>query len=144
VGRDHPPFRWQPGRRILLQAEIDAAMLHLYGLSQMQAEWLLDSFTVLQKYEERDHGEFRTKRIVLEIYDEIASAKLTGRAYQTRLISLSPSALSEKSRLGGNSPDGDMEVDNTPGRVNLGPTATATATATASGVLRRGRSAMES
>jgi hypothetical protein len=85
LGRDHPPFRWKADRRILLQAEIDAAVLHLYGLNRTQAEWLLDSFTVLRKYEEGDHGEFRTKRIVLEIYDEIASARLTGRAYHTRL-----------------------------------------------------------
>jgi len=85
LGRDHPPFRWQPDRRVLLQAEIDAAVLHLYGLNRTQAEWLLDSFTVLRKYEERDHGEFRTKRLVLEIYDEMAAAKQTGRAYQTRL-----------------------------------------------------------
>jgi hypothetical protein len=85
MGRSHPPFRWQPARRILLQGEIDAAVLHLYELNRTQAEWLLDSFTVLRKYEERDHGEFRTKRVVLEIYDEIASAKRAGRAYQTRL-----------------------------------------------------------
>ncbi|WP_376704203.1 N-6 DNA methylase [Mesorhizobium sp. ISC25] len=85
LGRDHPPFRWQPERRILLQAEIDAAVLHLYGLSKNQAEWLLDSFTVLRKYEERDHNEFRTKRVVIEMYDEMAAAKLAGRAYQTLL-----------------------------------------------------------
>jgi N-6 DNA Methylase len=85
LDRDHPPFRWRTQRRILLQAEIDAAVLHLYALNRTQAEWLLDSFAVLRKYEERDHGEFRTKRIVLEIYDEMAIAKQTGRAYQTRL-----------------------------------------------------------
>ena len=85
LGRDHLPFRWRPDRRVLLQAEIDAAVLHFYGLNRIQAEWLLDLFTVLRKYEERDHGEFRTKRVVLEIYDEIATAKQTGRAYQTRL-----------------------------------------------------------
>lgn len=85
LGRDHPPFRWNPERRMWLQAEIDAAVLHLYGLDRTQAEWLLDSFTVLRKYEERDHGEFRTKRVVLEVYDEIAAAKQAGRAYQTRL-----------------------------------------------------------
>ena len=62
LDRHHPPFRWQPDRRVLLQAEIDAAVLHLYGLNRTQAEWLLDSFSVLQKYEERDHSEFRTKR----------------------------------------------------------------------------------
>ena len=85
LGRDHPPFRWLPERRILLQAEIDAAVLHLYGLSRDQAEWLLDSFTVLKKYEERDHGEFRTRKVVLEIYDQMAAARSTGRPYRTLL-----------------------------------------------------------
>ncbi|MGH6847629.1 MAG: Eco57I restriction-modification methylase domain-containing protein [Methylocella sp.] len=85
LGRDHPPFYWNPDRRVLLQAEIDAAVLHLHGLSRTQAEWLLDTFTVLRKYEERDLNEFRTKRVVLEIYDEMAAAKQAGRAYQTRL-----------------------------------------------------------
>jgi hypothetical protein len=85
LDRDHPPFRWLPARRISLQAEIDAAALHLYGLNRTQAEWLLDSFTVLRKYEERDQREFRTKRVVLEIYDEMATAKLIGGAYRTHL-----------------------------------------------------------
>jgi hypothetical protein len=85
LGKDQPPFRWLPERRVLLQAEIDAAVLHLYQLSRSQAEWLVDSFTVLRKYEVRDHGEFRTKRVVLEIYDELAESIRTGRPYQTRL-----------------------------------------------------------
>jgi len=85
LGRDHPPFRWQPDRRVVLQAEIDAAVLHLYGLDRTKAEWLLDSFAVLRKYEERDHGEFRTKRVVLGTYDEMTAAKRAGRAYQTPL-----------------------------------------------------------
>jgi hypothetical protein len=102
LGRDHPPFRWRPDRRVLLQGEIDAAVLHLYGLDRMQAEWLLDSFTVLSKYEERDFGEFRTKRIVLEIYDDIASAKLTGRAYRSRLnpVPADPSCCHEAATAG--------------------------------------------
>ncbi len=72
LGLDLTPFRWNVERRVLLQAEIDAAVLHLYDLTRSQAEWLLDSFSVLRKYEERDHGEFRTKRHVLEIYDDLA------------------------------------------------------------------------
>jgi hypothetical protein len=54
LDRDHPPFRWRPDRRVLLQAEIDAAVLHLYGLNRTQAEWLLDSFT--------DPSQIRRKR----------------------------------------------------------------------------------
>lgn len=81
IGRDHPPFVWNAERRTLIQAEIDAAMFHLYGLNGGQADWVLDSFTVLQKYEERDHGEFRTKRLVLAAYDAMAQAKAAGTAY---------------------------------------------------------------
>ncbi|MBO6675575.1 MAG: N-6 DNA methylase [Rhizobiales bacterium] len=80
-----PPYKWDAYRRTVLQAEIDAAVLHLYSLNREQAEWLLDSFTVLRKYEERDHGEFRTKRLVLEAYDAMAKAKAEGVAYQTPL-----------------------------------------------------------
>jgi hypothetical protein len=85
LGRNHPPFIWDAERRSLIQAEIDAAMLHLYALSREQAEWVLDSFTVLRKYEERDHGEFRTKRLVLIAYDAMGKAKSSGRPYQTPL-----------------------------------------------------------
>src|SRR5262249_15420553 len=85
IGYHLPPFRWLSERRTLLQAEIDAATLQLYRLNRSQAEWLLDSFTVLRKYEEDDYGEFRTKRLVLEIYDELAECRRTGRLYVSPL-----------------------------------------------------------
>lgn len=81
IGIVWPPFRWEQSRRQVLQAEIDAVILHLYGLSKEQSEWILDSFTVLRKYEERDHREFRTKRLVLDAYDAIAKAKAAGTEY---------------------------------------------------------------
>lgn len=85
VGFTTPPYKWHPFRRAALQAEIDAATFHLYGLDKKQAEWILDSFTVLRKYEERDHDEFRTKRLVLTAYDAMAEAKKQGTAYKTPL-----------------------------------------------------------
>ena len=85
IDADIPPFRWEPSRRQILQAEIDAATMHLYGLNKEQAEWILDSFTVLRKYEERDQGEFRTKRLIINAYDAMAKAKAAGTAYQTPL-----------------------------------------------------------
>jgi hypothetical protein len=85
LGNDFPPFRWNPERRVILQAEIDALVFHLYGLKRDQVEWVLDSFFVLRKYEESDHGEYRTKRVILEIYDAMAEAMRTGIPYQTRL-----------------------------------------------------------
>lgn len=85
VGCVTPPFKWDPTRRPTLQAEIDAAALHLFGMDKEQVEWILDSFTVLRKYEERDHKEFRTKRLVLAAYDAMAKAKEQGAAYVTPL-----------------------------------------------------------
>lgn len=72
------PFRWLPIRRGQLRAEIDAAMFHLYALDRPDAEHVLDSFFVLRKYEERDHGEFRTKRLVLTVYDAMTAAAESG------------------------------------------------------------------
>lgn len=85
VGGETPPFKWDQSRRQAIQAEIDAAVLHLYGLDREQADWVLDSFTVLRKYEERGYGEFRTKRLVLTAYDAMEEAKSSGTVYRTSL-----------------------------------------------------------
>ncbi len=80
-----PPLHWLPERRDQLRAELDAAMLHLYGLSRDDAEHVLDSFPVLRKYEERDHGEFRTKRLVLAAYDAMTVAAASGTPFVSPL-----------------------------------------------------------
>jgi hypothetical protein len=84
-GEPGEPFRWLPERRDQLRAELDAAMLHLYGLDRSDCEHVLDSFLVLRKYEERDHGEFRTKRLVLAVYDAMARAAETGAPFESPL-----------------------------------------------------------
>jgi hypothetical protein len=69
-----PPFRWDPERRTLLRADLDAAFLYVYGLTRPEAEHVLDSFPVVRKYDERDHGEYRTRRLVLDAYDRMNEA----------------------------------------------------------------------
>ncbi|ORV46322.1 restriction endonuclease [Mycolicibacter engbaekii] len=78
LGDNGPPFRWDPERRALLRADLDAAFLHIYGLCRDEAEHVLDSFFVVRKYEERDFGEYRTRRLVLEAYDRMAAAIANG------------------------------------------------------------------
>ncbi len=73
-----PPFRWDPDRRALLRADLDAAFLHVYGLTRPEAEHVLDSFPVVRKYDERDHGEYRTRRLVLDAYDRMNEAARGG------------------------------------------------------------------
>lgn len=79
------PFRWLPERRDQMRAELDAAMLHLYGLDRDAADHVLDSFFVVRKYEERDHGEFRSKRLVLTAYDAMQTAAATGVPFNSPL-----------------------------------------------------------
>jgi hypothetical protein len=85
VGYDGPPFRWDPDRRFLLRAELDAAFFHLYGISREDTDYIMDTFPIVRKNDEKAHGEYRTKRVILEIYDAIAEATGTGKPYQTRL-----------------------------------------------------------
>lgn len=85
VGYDGPPFRWDPERRFLLRCELDAGFFHLYGLSHDDADYILDTFPVVRKNDEKAHGEYRTKRVILEIYDAMAEAIRTGQTYQTLL-----------------------------------------------------------
>lgn len=85
LGFEGAPFIWNEGRRQAIHAEINAAVLHLYGLTKEQSEWVLNSFTVLRKYEERDQHEFLTRRLVLAAYDAMAKAKTAGAAYVSPL-----------------------------------------------------------
>jgi hypothetical protein len=50
----------------------------VYRLTREEAEHVLDPFPVVCKYDERDYGEYRTKRLVLEAYDRMAAAPPTG------------------------------------------------------------------
>jgi hypothetical protein len=84
-GESGPPFIWDPARRFQLQCELDAAFFHLYGISRDDTAYILDTFDVLQRADEREHGEFRTKRVILEICDALAEAVTTGKPYVSPL-----------------------------------------------------------
>ena len=85
VAYDGPPFRWDPARRFLLRCELDAAFFHLYGLNRDDTAYILDTFPIVRKNDEKAHGEYRTKRVILEVYDTMANAARTGEPYVTRL-----------------------------------------------------------
>jgi hypothetical protein len=83
---DGPPFRFDPERRALLRAELDAFYAHLYGLSRDELRYVLDpadvmgpdypseTFRVLKTNELRQFGEYRTQRLVLEAWDRLFGA----------------------------------------------------------------------
>ncbi len=84
-GHDGPPFRWDPERRFLLRAELDAAFFHLYGINREDADYILDTFPIVRRNDEAEHGEYRTKRVILEIYDAMKRAMESGMPYRTLL-----------------------------------------------------------
>ncbi len=85
LGYDGPPFRWDEERRFFIRCELDAAFFHLYGISRDDADYIMETFPIVKRKDEERFGEYRTKRVILEIYDEMAEAIRTGRSYQTRL-----------------------------------------------------------
>jgi len=68
---DRMPDRRDTGDRAQLRAEIDAYVAHLYGLSRDDFAYILDTFPVLKKKEEKAFGEFMSKRKCLEEYDRL-------------------------------------------------------------------------
>jgi len=69
---DRLPDRRDTGDRAQLRAEIDAYVAHLYGLSRDDFEYILGTFPVLEKKEQKAFGEFVSKRKCLEEYDRLA------------------------------------------------------------------------
>jgi hypothetical protein len=84
-GYDGPPFRWDEERRFLIRCELDALYFHLYGIARDDVDYILDTFPIVRRKDEAAYGEYRTKRVILEIYDAMAAAERTGAPYQTRL-----------------------------------------------------------
>ena len=82
---DGPPFIWDSERRFRLRCEIDAAFFHMYGISRDDTAYILDTFPVLEQSDVRAHGEYRTKRVVLETYDALAAAAAKGIPYDSPL-----------------------------------------------------------
>lgn len=70
-----------------IQAELDAYYAKLYGLSRGELEFLLEpesikpgypseTFSVLKRNEEKEFGEYRTQRLVLEAWDMLEKGEL--------------------------------------------------------------------
>jgi hypothetical protein len=79
------PFYWNLERRFLMRCELDSAFFHLYGIERDDVDYIMDTFPLVREKDEKTYGEYRTKRVILEIYDDMLKAMRTGQPYQTRL-----------------------------------------------------------
>jgi hypothetical protein len=46
----------------------------------------METFPIVKRKDEKLYGEYRTKRVILEMYDEMRRTTETGKAYRTRLV----------------------------------------------------------
>lgn len=77
---------WDPDRRAVLRAELDAAMFHLYGIDDRNdVDYILGTFPIVNRKDVAEHGEERTRRLVLENYDAMTEAARTGRPFVSAL-----------------------------------------------------------
>jgi hypothetical protein len=63
---------WDEEKRTQFRAEIDAYMFILYGISRDDADYIMETFPIVKRRDEAMHGEYRTKRLILEAYDQLA------------------------------------------------------------------------
>lgn len=82
------PWVYNPERRAVLKAELDAIFAHLYGLDTEDLRYILDpedvcgkgcineTFRVLKDNELRQYGEYRTKRLVLDAWNKFGFANV--------------------------------------------------------------------
>ena len=107
------PFAWNPERRAQLRAELDAYYARLYGLTRDELRYILDpkdvmgadypseTFRVLKDGEIRAYGEYRTRRLVLEAWDQQASVSSVPQPAPVSYSELGMIRNAEEGRLAG-------------------------------------------
>lgn len=88
LGYSGEPFPFDETRRATVRAELDAYYARLYGLSRDELRYILDpadimgedypseTFRVLKNKEQKEYGEYRTQRLVLEAWDQLEIGEL--------------------------------------------------------------------
>lgn len=98
LGFDGPPFAFDPERRAVMRAELDAYYARLYDLTRDELRYILDpadvmgadypseTFRVLKNNETKAFGEYRTQRLVMREFDRMALADASGEVYVSLLV----------------------------------------------------------
>lgn len=84
-GRNDSPYEWDAQRRGELRCQLDAAFFHLYGIDRDDVDYIMDTFPIVKRKDEAKYGEYRTKRLILEVYDAMRVAENSGNSYKSPL-----------------------------------------------------------
>ncbi|MDW7972432.1 MAG: N-6 DNA methylase [Thermodesulfovibrio sp.] len=105
LGYSGPPFKYDRERRFLIKSELDAAFFHIYLGDEKEweqrasktlkslfptprsaIEYILEQFPIVRRKDEEQFGEYRTKRVILEIYDSMNEAIKLGISWKSKLF----------------------------------------------------------
>ena len=73
LGYNGAPFKWDPEERRHLRARLDALYFHLYGISNEDAEYILSTFPIVRREDEREFGSYRTSEMIISYMNALAA-----------------------------------------------------------------------
>lgn len=66
AGEVLPPFRWEPDRRLMLRAKLDALYFHLYGVTDRDdISYIYSTFPIVERNERKAWGSYRSLDLCL-------------------------------------------------------------------------------
>ena len=68
-----PPFAWDEADRRQRRARLDALYFHLYGIGKDDADYILSTFPIVRRHDERDFGRFLTRDLILAQMDALTA-----------------------------------------------------------------------
>ena len=77
LGYDGAPFAWDENDRRHRLARLDALFFHLYGLSRDDAAYILDTFPIVREHDEKTHGRYLTKDLILSYMNAVTAGDFT-------------------------------------------------------------------
>lgn len=76
LGFNGMPFEWDEEDRRHRIARLDALFFHLYGIKRDDAAYILDTFPIVREQDEKAHGRFLTKDLVLAYLNAVEAGDL--------------------------------------------------------------------
>ena len=73
LGHDGPPFPWDEEARRHLLARLDGLYFHLYGLDRDDASYILSTFPIIQRQDQAQFGNYRTRNLILASINALAA-----------------------------------------------------------------------
>ncbi len=70
---------------MIIRAQIDALCFHLFNIQREDIDYIMETFPIVKRKDKQQYSEYRTKRLILEIYDAMIEAQNTGNPYQSML-----------------------------------------------------------